>query len=1366
MNTRYLAACLLLLVKLVHAQNTDAVQYIGIEHGLSNNAVTSIYQDHNGFMWFGTYDGLNRYDGYTFKIFRNIIGDTTSIGDNHIGRIEGDVNHNLWIGCEKGVYIYNPANSNFSRAQFKPWNENLLRPIYENATRICSNFGESLVLVGVANKGLLVFEKNCRTGIQIPLPNLKNDRGNYTVTAISFDSLRKLTWVFIQDFGLYQYIAATRKLIPINRTIRTADCLKVDSKANLWIGTENGLFQFDSKRNFFSTNKMPSKLRVVHLSEDKQHVLWVASDGGGVWSMPLNAARAKPYLSANGRAMINSNAVYSIYEDNGGRKWIGTLRGGINLVQPYISSFKTVVYNSPSQDNPINNFILSFCEDEKNNVWIGTDGAGLRYWDRKNNKFTSYLYNSSDPKSISSNFVTGIIRDSQNDLWISTWFGGVNRLKKNSKIFERLVCYNPKSGSEEHNAWLVYEDAQKRLWAGTTNNGTLYLFNRLANRFELFDENIENLQCIAEDSKGNFWGGNYTSLIRIDRIGKKHITYKIGHTIRSIREDRNKNFWIGTDGGGLLLFNRSNGKFQRFTTAEGLPSNSILRSVEDGKDNLWLSTYNGLCKFNTITKTCRNFSQSDGLQSNQFSFNAALSLKTGEFLFGGIKGFNVFYPDSVYDKKDPPKVFLTGLKVNNKSIEENESYITKRELEKINQVTLPFDEAILSLDFVALDYTGTDKIKYAYLLEGWDKNWNYVNNIRTANYSRVQEGTYFFKIKVTNSDGVWSGEKQLLKIIVLPPWYRAWWAYLLYASVLFSAVYLYVVYSKRQERLKYEVKLAHLENEKEKELTEKKISFFTHISHEFRTPLTLIISPLKDLLSSKKDEKEKTEVFAIYRNARRLLSLVDQLLLFRKVDAIDHQLRIEKFDIVEACQEVFLSFNPHAISKNIDFNFKKERDEVMIYGDKEKIEIILFNLVSNAFKYTGSGGKIILSVSEDVTNITIVVKDTGTGIPAEIGNKLFDSFYQVNNSEKSSQTGFGIGLYVSQKLALVHHGLLSYKSEKSIGSEFKLCLLKGKKHFSSQPVSEDYTAENNSAILHELVEEASPQIPVITEHSITKNKSEVIDQLTSDLPRMLIVDDNPEIRSYISSIFKGSFLIYQAEDGTGAYELAVKETPDIIISDVMMNQMGGIDLCRKLKDNPAIAHTPVILLTASSSDEARLKGIEGGAEDYITKPFDKEIIIAKVQNILKTRNRLQQYFFNAVTLKPVSNIPGEHKEFIHRCISIIENHLDDPEFSIPTFCKAIGMSHPSLYKKVKAVSGLTVNVFIRYIRLRKAAEMIINTDKTITEITYNTGFNDIRYFRQQFYELFQMNPSDYLKRYRKVLASRQVGTENDKIFLN
>jgi signal transduction histidine kinase/ligand-binding sensor domain-containing protein/DNA-binding response OmpR family regulator len=1351
---RLLIIFILTYTRIAYAGDPNPIHYLGIEHGLSNNAVTCIYQDYNGFMWFGTYDGLNKYDGYGFKIFRNIIGDSASLKDNHIYTIEGDGDHKLWIGGAKGISIYNPALSVFSYPRFWSWNMSSLKNINEGVGIIKSiNRGEQM-LAGT-NNGLLIFEKNSLSGMQIPLYSFKGQEGKYTVTAIEFDSLKQSAWVFVQQAGLCQFNLKTRTLTIVDHSIKEANCMKSDNWGNLWIGNNNGLYKYNTRSHLFSENLMPSKNSVAGLFVDRQSIVWIASDGGGVWLLPQGSMTPVPYLSNDGNALVNSNAVYAIYEDMEGRKWIGTLRGGINIIQPQTSSFRNITYTVPGQNNIINNFILSFCEDEKSNVWIGTDGAGLRYWYRDKNKSVQYINTPPKKNSISSNFITSILRDSRNTIWISTWFGGINRVTSNAGTFDHYTCFNPTTNAEENNVWLIYEDKQQRIWASTTNNGTLYLFNRQSNKFELFDESIVNIQCLVEDSENNFWGGNYTSLLNIDRTQKKHHDYNIGYPVRCIHEDKNKNFWIGTEGGGLLLFDRTNGSYQRYTTSEGLPSNTILRFLEDSLGNLWFSTYNGLCKFNPSTKAYRNFSQSDGLQSNQFSFNAALALKTGEFLFGGIKGFNIFYPDSVYDKKETPRIFLTGLKINNAPVEDRASYITKREFEKIHQVTLPYDQAIVSLDFVALEYTGADKIKYAYFLEGWDKNWNYVNGIRAANYSRLEEGNYTFKIKVTNADGIWGEETQLLKIIVLPPWYRTWWAYLAYGLFVVTAIYLYIQYNKRQERLRYEIKLAHLEKETEKELTEKRISFFTHISHEFRTPLTLIINPLKELVKGKANGDSQKDISMIYRNARRLLSLVDQLLLFRKVESVDQQMRVERFDIVEVCHEVFLSFSQHAVSKKINFVYNRSEHEIFIYADKEKIEIILFNLVSNAFKYTHSGGGVTLVIFENEKDIEIEVKDTGSGIPADVGNKLFDSFYQANNKDKASQSGFGVGLYVSQKLALAHQGRLSYSSEPGKGTQFNLILLKGKQHFPSQLISEDY--KGGETILHELVEEPVSENYPGDEEQRRLNKSEVIDKLTSDLPTMVIVDDNAEIRSYVRQVFAGSFIIYEADDGKGGYELVIKETPDIVISDVMMKNIGGVELCKKIKATPSIAHTPVILLTASSSDEAKLEGIEGGAEDYITKPFDREIIVARVQNILKGRNRLQQYFFNAVTLKPNSNIAGEHKEFIEKCMMVVENHLDNPDFTIQMFCRQIGMSHPSLYKKVKAVSGLTVNVFVRYLRLRKAAELLINTDKTIVEVTYITGFNDIRYFREQFYNLFGMNPSDYVKRYRKVLGNKAVG---------
>lgn len=1354
MNMRCFVCCVLLSINFAQAQNADPVRYLGIEHGLSNNSVICVYQDHNGFMWFGTFDGLNRYDGYEFKVFRNRVGDSTSLIDNTVYSIQGDKKQNLWIAGRKGMCVFNPVKQSFFTVSFSDLKNHTEKNTGNiHALRVEDN-GD--VFVGTEDNGLLLFRGGSSSGRIVPLVNSTNFLEHYQVSTIERHENNQFVWFFSENRGLGVYDRKANAARIINTDFKRINCMRADNKGHLWIGTDNGLFRYDIGTNSFSANYFNAQSRIVNIGIDKAGILWLSSDGDGVFTLTPPNGQIIPF-TINGKNVLTSNAVFSVYEDTEGRKWIGTLRGGIDVIQPKQNPFKKVYDISDKTATPSKNFINAFCETRDKNIWIGTSGGGLKYWDRHSNSFSNFLHEPQNKNSISSNIITYLVNDEANNTWIATWNGGINRYDANTKTFEHYTCFNPYTAAVENNVWLLYQDSKKTLWASTTNNGTLYTFNKEKNKFEIFDEKIVNIQCLVEDRENNLWGGNYSSLIKIDRTGKRHASYEIGYAVRSIHEDKRGNFWIGTDGGGLLKFNKQNGSFTRFTMDNGLSNNSVLRILEDKKGNLWLSTLsNGLCEFDPQKNQFRNFSQSDGLQSNQFNFNAAAELSTGEFMFGGIHGFNIFYPDSIYERKETPQLFLTAIRVNNKSIQENESYVNERDFEKIKKITLPYDQAILSLDFVALDYNGTDKIKYAYQLQGWDKNWNYVNSARNANYSRLQEGTYTFKIKVSNSDGVWSNETQLLKITILPPWYRTWWAYSLYVLIVFGAIYLYVVYSKRQERLRYEVKLAHIENEKEKELTEKKISFFTHISHEFRTPLTLIINPLKDLVSAKNNERERKDVFMIYRNARRLLSLVDQLLLFRKVESIDQQLRIEKFDIVETCHEVFLSFNHHAISKNIDFSFEKANNELLIYGDKEKIEIILFNLVSNAFKYTNAGGNITLMVGEYLLQVEILVRDSGSGIPADVGNKLFESFYQAGNTDKASQTGFGIGLYVSNKLAAAHQGTLAYSSEPGKGTEFRLSLLKGKDHFQHQNISEDYKVENNSTILQELVADSSVANVLNEEVPVRENKSKVIDKLTSDLPSILIVDDNAEIRSYIRQVFTGSFNIYEAEDGTDGYEIVLKETPDVIISDIKMKKMDGIELCQKIKTNPSVAHIPIILLTASSSDEVKLKSIEGGAEDYITKPFDKEIILARVQNILKGRNRLQQYFFNAVTLKPLTSIAGEHKQFIERCIAVVEDHLDNPDFTIQTFCKAIGMSHPSLYKKVKAVSGLTINVFIRYIRLRKAAELLITTDKTITEIAYITGFNDIRYFREQFFELFKMKPSDYVKNYRKVLRSKTV----------
>ena len=583
----------------------------------------------------------------------------------------------------------------------------------------------------------------------------------------------------------------------------------------------------------------------------------------------------------------------------------------------------------------------------------------------------------------------------------------------------------------------------------------MYFFDRAKNSFVLFDKAIDNLQCLTETSDGKLWGGNYNSLFVIENGSRKYKKITIGNPIRSIHEDKDKNLWLGTQEGGLLLFDRKTNTFKRLTTDDGLPSNTILRILEDKEGNLWMSTYNGICRFDKKKRTFRNFSVNDGLQSNQFSFNAGLKLATGEFLFGGINGFNAFFPEDIKEFNQKNNLLLTDFYVNNQPIEESKNeLISEWDSGKIKEVKLPYDQTTVSIEFVALDYNNADKIKYAYYLDGWDDQWNYVGQVRKANYARLAEGKYVFKVKTTNLRGEWNKEESLITIVVLPPWYRTWWAYSLYLLVGAGIIYAYIKYNENKEKLKYKVKIAELESKKEKEIAEKQSSMFTYISHEFRTPLSLIINPLKKAIQKENVENSSSvgDLIIAHRNARRLLSLVDQLLLFRKAENDADELRISTINVNNLCYEVFQCFVNQAKDKNIDYTFQIPESNIEIIGDYEKIEISLFNLMSNAFKYTPVGGMISLMLAETEKEAIIEISDTGIGIAKNDLEAIFEKFKQVN-SKVSVGTGFGIGLFIVKYFVEKHKGTVSCSSEIGKGSVFKLNFLKGQDHFENLQIS-------------------------------------------------------------------------------------------------------------------------------------------------------------------------------------------------------------------------------------------------------------------------------------------------------------------------
>jgi signal transduction histidine kinase/DNA-binding response OmpR family regulator/streptogramin lyase len=1320
---------------LVTAQEKP-VKFLDISDGLSNNSVTTIFQDSDGYMWFGSYDGLNRYDGYNFKVFRNRINDKKSLLFNTIYNIEGDSNKNLWIGGSNGVCIYNKSTASFHSVRYISLNKKsqILKDIIHQIRTVSKN----LVLVASQNLGLIAFENASFIGNHIPLVMLGNRNFvyNYDPLAIEDDKKNASCWVYVRNVGLCKYTYNSKKLNVVFKFSLEVKAMKMNNDGNLWIGTDEGLFLCNTKTGVLSENYFSNKCIVSGIHLEKEGEIWLTTDGCGIYQILGKSKKAVPYNTIKNNQLAKSNSVWSLYKDKSGNKWFGSLRGGVSMLSNTPKYFKSVRDNAK---DPAENFILSFCEDEKNNLWVGTDGAGLKYWDRKSDTYVNYS------NKLSSSFITGIIRDNNNDIWISTWAGGVNRINKSNNTVTQFSCYNPLTRQNEKNIWLVYKDSKTNIWASATNEGALYLFDRAANRFVLFDKSVTNLQCLTETTDGKIWGGNYSNLYSIEKESRKINKIAIGKPVRCIHEDKDKNLWLGTQEGGLLLFNRKTNTFKRLTTDDGLPSNTILRLLEDKEGNLWMSTYNGICRFDKKRKTFRNFSVNDGLQSNQFSFNAGIKLSTGEFLFGGINGFNIFFPEAVKSFNQENNVLLSDFYVNNQPVEDSKVEVASdKNQSKIKQVSLEYDQTTLSLEFVAIDYNNADKINYAYFLDGWDEQWNYVGQARKANYSRLPEGKYTFKVKTTNFKGGWNKEVSLVTIEVLPPWYRTWWAYSLYLLSVVGILFAYLQYSKNKEKLKYKVKIAELESKKEKEIAEKQSSMFTYISHEFRTPLSLIINPLKKAVIKEnvQNGSSGSDLAIAHRNARRLLSLVDQLLLFRKAENDADSLRLSNINVNNLCNEVYQCFVNQAKDKNIQYNFIIPDHEIEMIGDYEKIEISLFNLMSNAFKYTHDGGEINLILSENETEVILEISDNGNGIEKKDIEVIFEKFKQIN-SKVSVGTGFGIGLYIVKYFTDKHKGTVSCTSEPGKGSAFKLTFLKGSSHFENARITDEIP--QRSQLFDELIIddiEENNTISKVSENDFKNN-------LLTEKRTVLIIDDNAEIRGYLIKLFTPNYIIYNAENGEEGLKLTKKHMPDLVISDITMEEMDGLELCRKIKESDTLSHIPVILLTASKNPETHLQGISDGADDYIMKPFDDDILVARVESLLKNRSNLRTYFLNSITLKEnTQKVPEEYQEMLKKCIDIVEANIHKRDFTIKNFAIEMGMSHRTLYTKIKIISGQTLNAFIRSVRIRRAAMLMLTEEMNIAQASAEVGFEDPKYFRQQFVKLFGMTPSEYIKKYK------------------
>ncbi|MEH3113850.1 ligand-binding sensor domain-containing protein [Pedobacter terrae] len=869
-----------------------------INEGLSNNSVRCIFQDHYGYMWFGTYDGLNRYDGSIVKVFRNRLKDDYSLPHNYIYCIAEDAQNNIWVGTGQGVAIYNALSGKFAPAYYsskrgdKPYQLTV-------AVNTIVRDSKGNLFIGTNGAGMFYKGKKDKYPYQILNSEKKQPLTNANITSI-VEGNQNHVWITVSGIGLYHFDAQQKKLVMVNTETKLTNCML--AKENyLWVGTREGLYQFSiiygNKIPKVSSGKKLSNGNVLSLLLNPEYKLWIGTEGRGLSTLDLKTLQfSQNKLTQYGANYTSGETIPYMYSDKDNRKWIARLNGGVVIIDSTKKHFQTFSNNPLIQNSLAHDYVSCLTEKASGDIWVGTDGGGISLYSVKTNRFSHFRHDPGKSNSLSNNLVTSILTDRAGNTWISTFGGGINRYHEQTQSFKRYHCINDK-GPESNYIWLIYQDHQDIIWATAVVDGGIYKLNTQNDQFELFDASLSDLNAIKEDSFHQLWAGTSYDLVKIDTRAKKHIYYPVGKPVRAIFEDRNKNLWLGTEGGGLILFDRVKGKIKaQFSDAEGLCNNSVLNILQDDQGYLWLSTYNGLSRFEPASKAFSNYYSENGLSSNQFSYNAALRLRSGEMAFGSVKGFTLFNPKNFSsDKANLPPPYLSSVYVNNRFISATDELVDQTNQERISELTVPYNDAVLSLTFSSIDFSDKGKIKFAYHLEGGNNGWMETTASSPVTFLRLTDGKYILHIKRNNYIGGWGAEHRLLIINVLPPWYRSWLAYLCYALLGSALIYAYNAYRVRQANLNYEIKAAQANAQKEKELSEKKFAFFTNVSHEFRTPLTLIINPLKDYIQHHPASGSKGGLDLVYQNAKRLLKLVDQLLLFRKVGGESEDLKIANF---------------------------------------------------------------------------------------------------------------------------------------------------------------------------------------------------------------------------------------------------------------------------------------------------------------------------------------------------------------------------------------------------------------------------------------------------------------------------------------
>lgn len=1347
-------SCLCFQILLTAFCYAQAPQFsrLNTSDGLSHNQVTSIIKDHKGFMWFGTMSGLNRYDGYSFRVFRHDKSDSSSLEDDNIISLKRGPEDKLWVETRLGYTIYNPDRENFQRDVSLYLRQ---RGMAGDVVDIAAAPGGAFWF---ATSGGLYF-----LGPHMHKAVLKVAVTNGTLSAIGMSS-EGLVWLVKDNGVILRYKpgpSATLSRITGSRG-RGRYRLFVDRQSGCWVyalDRPEGVRRFSADgrlKNWFRQGAGRSALNsdnIYGLSQDAEGRIWIATDHGGINIFDQRIGGMTYLLNKETDAKtISQNSATAIYSDDLSIVWIGTYKKGINVYQKGSLRFPLYRHEVSNPASLPYDDVNRFAEDSTGNLWIGTNGGGLIFFDRKQQSFRTYRHDPSDPDALSNDVIVSLHMDKKGLLWIGTYFGGLDCF--DGKRF-RHYRHRPGDGGSisDDRIWELMEDAAGRLWIGTLAGGVNVMeMDRTTIRRLPFGarEGIRSgyVSALLEDSRGNIWIGGESGIDVWQKGGGfKHYSQSDKQAALSndfviaITEDHKGRVWIGTQD-GLNIYQDQLDGFRKLDTNDGLSDNTILNIVEDVSGDIWLSTPRGISSLHEINSAkfqVRNYDESDGLQGTQFNENAALVTSKGELVFGGSQGFNIFMPQHLRSNGHYPALVLTDFQLFNRSILPGQppyEELLQSSISETEEIKLRYDQNVFSIQFAALNYMSLSRVRYRYMLEGFNSGWLLAEEgERRATFTNLDPGRYVFKVQASDGNGHWPDKVLSLRIHISPPLWQTPLAIAIYiALACFLLVYL------RQRGIARLKKKFALQQERQHaqrvhELDMMKIKFFTNVSHEFRTPISLILAPLERLMAENADQQLRQHLQMMGRNARRLLNLVNQLLDFRKLEVQELKLQPSRADIIPLICESYESFADYAQQKNIRFIYRSSLDTLMMEFDQDKIERVLFNLLSNAFKFTPAGGEITVSVSaaelagEHMLRIAVI--DTGIGIAPEKQEKIFEPFFQNELPGSLINQGSGIGLSITKEFVSMHCGRIELVSRPNEGSSFTVILpLKGAEAKGGALLRREINGAKAEP-------DASPQ-------------AEAAAQKKGKTQRLLLVEDNDDFRFYLKDNLRQHFEIIEAVNGREGWALTLSAHPDLVVSDINMPEMDGLELCRKLKGDKRTEHVPVILLTAFSGEEQLLRGLDTGANDYMTKPFSFEVLLSRIRSQIRQKDTLKRSYQRKVEADPQHpELQSQDDKFISRAMLTIEKNISRGDFSVEELSSELGMSRVALYKKIMTLTGLSPLEFIRSIRLKRAAYLLEHSQLNVSEVAWEVGFNNPKVFARYFKESFGVLPSAWLRKHEK-----------------